>query len=416
MTTSTQAATPSDPSQAAPNESLQGFRLSDSAKGTIYCILADTIFSFSYFFVRVLTGMKVHGDWTFCMKETVTTLGALPIFLYLWYRGKCAPPPIKIICLILIAAFFCEFVGVRAHISAFSAIGIMLGNPLIRTFTILGTALIGIFALRERITGLKLVTMGVLICAIFILGFSQQKKPVPTTANATPVSKLNTEKSETVKSDMVKTDTVKSDTTKKTDASSRESVPEAKPVSSPIIPGFMAPMLHSANAGLARVGISLSPLFLFGLIMALVTGTGYAIYTVLLRLILRKAASEDSTAGKAEKKPVSVFFIVSAVCGFGAIVGALCLFKDRGWNGFTEVPSQCWIYVGLAGAMNVVCFGLKNLSLRYATASKVAIFSVLQIFLATIFGLLCFGEAANVLVYTGLALIVLGIVLASKTN
>ncbi|MDO5567273.1 MAG: hypothetical protein Q4G59_11500, partial [Planctomycetia bacterium] len=298
MTTSTPAAvTPSDSSQAAAPESGKGFHLSDSAKGTIYCILADTIFSFSYFFVRVLTGMKVHGDWTFCMKETVTTLGALPIFLYLWYRGKCAPPPVKIICLILIAAFFCEFVGVRAHISAFSAIGIMLGNPLIRTFTILGTALIGIFALRERLTGLKLVTMAVLICAVFILGFSQQKKAAPATASSTPAAKV----------DASNTDVAKKDTAQKTTASA----PKAKNPSQ-IIPGFMTPMLNSANAGLARIGITLSPLFLFGLIMALVTGMGYAIYTVLLRLILRKAASDDSVSGKVEKKPVSVFFIVSA--------------------------------------------------------------------------------------------------------
>lgn len=395
MTTSSQVTvSPSDTSQNGKSDPGKGFHLSDAAKGTIYCILADTIFSFSYFFVRVLTGMKVHGDWTFCVKETITTLGALPIFLYLWYKGKCAPPPVKIICLILVAAFFCEFVGVRAHIAAFSAIGIMLGNPLIRTFTILGTALIGIFALRERLTGLKLVTMAVLICAIFILGFSQQKKIAPASQAAAPTAQAIAK------------------------AEAGQSIPASNTeAASPLIPGFMNPFLNSANVGLTRFGINLSPLFLFGLIMALVTGTGYAIYTVLLRFILRKAASVGSDgASSSEKKPVSIFFIVSAVCGFGAVVGMICLFRDRGWNGFVDVPSQCWIYGSLAGAMNVVCFGLKNLALRYATASKVAIFSVLQIFLATIFGLLWFGEAANVLVYTGLALIVLGIVLASKTN
>ncbi len=329
--------------------------ISDATLGTILCILSDTIFSFSYFFVRILGFGEykelIHRDWTFCFKETITVAGALPIFLYLLKRKKTTIPPMRIILLLLLAAFFCEFVGVRSHLLSFQEIGIMLGNPLIRTFTIIGTAIIGAFFLKEKLTKLKLGTMLLLFIAIFTLAFSQ---PTQSTGNI----------------------------------------------------------------------FSFTPSFMLGFGMALITGLGYAIYTILLRYVLRKAKDTTRT-GEKKNEPVSVFFIVSVVCGFGAIVGAIFLLKDRGLEGFIKAPTnsgiaciplKCWIYVGLAGGLNVICFCLKNLSLRYATASKVAVFSVLQIFLATIFGIFYFHEPTTIMVYVGLALIVLGIVLASKTN
>lgn len=328
--------------------------LSDAAMGTILCLLADIIFSFSYFFVRWLTfyGDVVHRDWTFCFKEAITTAGTLPIFLYCWMKGKCAPPPLRITCLIILAAFFCEFVGVRAHIFSFQEIGMMLGNPLIRTFTILGTTFIGLIFLKEKIGLLKSITIFILICAVFTLAFSQ------------------------------------------------------------------------SSGGAQK--FELTDKFMLGFGMALVTGCGYALYTILLRYILRKVKSDGTATGQ-ETKPIPISFIVSVVCGFGAIVGGICLYMDRGWEGFIfypgnegadwiKIPGTWWVLVGLAGGLNVFCFFLKNLALRYATASKVAVFSVVQILLATILGILFFKENFNATVFIGLALIVLGIVLASKTK
>ncbi|MDO5553604.1 MAG: DMT family transporter [Planctomycetia bacterium] len=361
-------------------------RLSDAALGTLLCILSDTIFSFSYFFVRWLTTFpEVHRDWTFCFKELITTAGALPIFLYMWFRGKCAPPPVKIIFMIIIAAFFCEFVGVRSHIVTFTSLGMMLGNPLIRTFTILGTALIGLIILREKLTSLKLATMTILIVAIFILGFSQAKPSVPVIPTGDMVATVD-DASAVKGSDLV------------------------------VIPVILTPCIEIIQSGIKSIfGTELTPVFIFGFGMALLTGVGYALYTIILRYILRKAASDDK-AHDAKKEPIPIFFIVAAVCGFGAVVGGLFLYKDRGWDGFVQVPRICWLLVFLAGALNVVCFYLKNLSLRYATASKVAIFSVLQIFLATLLGILFFKEPTNTLIWAGLSLTVLGIILAGKTK
>ncbi|MDO5579769.1 MAG: DMT family transporter [Planctomycetia bacterium] len=335
-------------------EGSQRRMLSDAAKGTILCLLSDIIFSFSYFFVRWLTTYgsdMIHRDWTFCFKEAITTAGTLPIFLYCWMKGKCAPPPLRITCLIILAAFFCEFVGVRAHIFAFEKIGMMLGNPLIRTFTILGTAFIGMIFLKEKIGWLKSITIIILICAVFTLAFSQ-----------------------------------------------------------------------STGGGQK---FELTDTFMLGLGMALVTGCGYALYTILLRFVLRKAKADGTATGQ-ESKPIPISFIVSVVCGFGAVVGGICLYMDRGWEGFISypgkegswigIPGACWLFVGLAGGLNVICFFLKNLALRYATASKVAVFSVVQILLATILGILFFKENFNATVFIGLAMIVLGIVLASKTK
>ncbi|MDR0337252.1 MAG: DMT family transporter [Planctomycetaceae bacterium] len=318
--------------------------LSDKFLGTIFCILADSLFCLSYFFVRVLTtyGDQIHGDWTMCFKEVITISFSIPIFLFLWMRGQCSLPSWKIIVLLLCAAFFCEFIGVRSHITAFGLIGIVLGNPVIRTFTILGTAIISMVFIRERLTLLKTITMFILISSIFVLAFSQ--------------------------------------------------------------------LTVSEN----KVHVHFDSTFLMGFIFALITGIGYAIYSVLLRFILRKATTEQKNVTTSE--PVSIFFVVSIVCGFGAICGAIFLLKDRGFYGFINVPASAWLFVGLAGILNVVCFYLKNLSFRYATATKVATFSILQIILGTILGIIFLGEMTNVFIWIGLSLSILGIALASQTS
>ncbi len=414
-------------SAPAPNvpESQKKPFMSETMFGTILCIFSDTIFCVSYLFVQFvnkcdtaveflgkipgigpLVKMPVIPDgyalaispfWTTCFKELITTVFALPIFLIIWKRGKCGLPPLKVFLLILVAAFFCETVGVNLHIFSFAAIGLALALPFIRTFTILGTSLIGAVALKEKLGLLKIVTIIVLITAVFLLVFSTSKRPV-----ASPVAKAAVVQTDNAAADAsaVKTDTVKSEIKSTgTDVSAAPVVPaKAKSV------------------------------FFWGFLAAFTTGLGYAIYTVILRAVLRKA----STNSKGQSIKIDPFFIVSVVCGFGAVSAALIMLFNQGSSAFymtklkaltagaepvsVSIPTICWIFITVAGVLNVICFYLKNLSLRYATASKVATFSVLQILLQTIFGIFIFHEITNTIFFAGLGFAILGIVLASRTK
>lgn len=414
-------------SAPAPNvpESQKKPFMSETMFGTILCIFSDTIFCVSYLFVQFvnkcdtaveflgkipgigpLVKMPVIPDgyalaispfWTTCFKELITTVFALPIFLIIWKRGKCGLPPLKVFLLILVAAFFCETVGVNLHIFSFAAIGLALALPFIRTFTILGTSLIGAVALKEKLGLLKIVTIIVLITAAFLLVFSTSKRPV-----ASPVAKAAVVQTDNAAADAsaVKTDTVKSEIKSTgTDVSAAPVVPaKAKSV------------------------------FFWGFLAAFTTGLGYAIYTVILRAVLRKA----STNSKGQSIKIDPFFIVSVVCGFGAVSAALIMLFNQGSSAFymtklkaltagaepvsVSIPTICWIFITVAGVLNVICFYLKNLSLRYATASKVATFSVLQILLQTIFGIFIFHEITNTIFFAGLGFAILGIVLASRTK
>lgn len=441
--------------------------MSDTMFGTVLCIFSDTIFCISYLFVQFVNkcdtaveflgkipvigpyvqmpvlpegySLAISPFWTTCFKELITTLLALPIFLIIWKRGKSSFPPFKIFLLILVAAFFCETVGVNLHIFSFAAIGLALALPFIRTFTILGTSLIGAVALKEKLGLLKIVTIIVLITAAFLLVFSTSKRPAvskstpaavqasaqPTnTDKAAPAdqNKADAVKTDPVKADAVKADAVKADAPKSDNAMAKVAETKAE-VKADAKVDTKAPVASGSASSTKTKSI-----FFWGFLAAFVTGLGYAIYTVILRAVLRKASSD------AKGNPVKIdpFFIVSVVCGFGAISAALIMLFTQGTSAFyttnlkasmagaapvsISIPTICWIFIAAAGVLNVICFYLKNLSLRYATASKVATFSVLQILLQTIFGIFIFHEVTNTIFFAGLGFAILGIVLASRTK
>ena len=335
--------TPANPTNDLEKKSL----VSDTAFGTFLCILADTLFATMYFFMTALTA-HAPNPWTQCFKEGVAAAVAIPIFLFFWKRGKCSPPPLRIFLLLLVAAFFCQFVGVRAHIATVGTIGIVLGLPLIRMFTILVTVFIGAVFLREHLTKLKSVAIATLLVAIVVLIFSKSE-------------------------------------------------------------GGLG--LVTADSALTIFGFPIGTIVLIGLGFALTTGMGYALQTNLLRFVLRKAASESKNA-----EPVPLMFVVSVVCGFGSLCGAAFLLRDHGLRGFIDVDPVCWQYVICAGVLTTFAFYFKNLAYRYATVAKVATFSVLQIVIGTALGIIFLSEPTNVLLWAGLALCMLGIVLAARTT
>ncbi|MCR5163516.1 MAG: hypothetical protein K6C40_05800, partial [Thermoguttaceae bacterium] len=113
-----------DPEKTTPKKQM----MSDKAYGTLLCILSDTLFSIVYVFVQFINKNTFNQDapfnatwrpdWVLCFKEWIAAMFALPIFIYLWRTGKTSIPGWKVIIGLIIAAFFCEYIGIGHHVLA----------------------------------------------------------------------------------------------------------------------------------------------------------------------------------------------------------------------------------------------------------------------------------------------------------
>ncbi len=358
--------------------------MSDKAYGTLLCILSDTLFSVVYIFVQFINkgwflgdssfNPAWRGDWILCFKEWIAAAFALPIFIYLWSTGKTSIPGVKVVVGLIVAAFFCEYIGIGHHVLANDLIGMALGLPVIRTITILGCAIFGALLLREKITSLKMAMIFVLISAVALFGYSNF------------LAKQNSAKS-------------------------------AANVPAVAVQEIAAP---AEEKGLKYAGFAVPfDVRTFGFICAFITGMGYAIYTLILRAVMKKPEVKE---GEELPKPVSAYFVVSMVFGFGGLFGFIAMFSKMKAAGLglgaltTAVPAVCWYSILAAGVLTFFAFYLKNLSYRYASASKAAAMSVLQVLLNICAGMLIFSEPTNPIFWGGALLTVLGIILASKTN
>ncbi|MBQ9456462.1 MAG: hypothetical protein IJU53_12425 [Thermoguttaceae bacterium] len=388
--------------------------MSDKAYGTLLCILSDTLFSIVYVFVQFINKNTFNpdsvfnpswrGDWILCFKEWIAAMFALPIFIYLWRSGKTSIPGWKVIVGLIIAAFFCEYIGIGHHVLANDYIGMALGLPVIRTITILGCAIFGALLLRERVTGLKMAMIAVLICAVAMFGYSNSLARKAKEAANADVPAV------TVVEDAQTQDLTTLETSSPQEAKT-EVKPEAETEKQIMYAGLAVPFD-------ART---------FGFICAFITGMGYAIYTLILRAVMKKPELKE---GEEAPKPVSAYFVVSMVFGFGGLFGFIAMLgKMRAAETplhlgdlATVVPMACWLNILAAGVLTFIAFYLKNLSYRYASASKAAAMSVLQVLLNICAGMLIFSEAAswNGTIYAvftvGTILTILGIILASRTN
>ena len=358
--------------------------MSEVALGTLLCVLSDVLFSVAYVFVQFINRLpaeiKPSGDWMLCFKEWIAAAFAIPIFLYLLKQGKTRLPGLRVFFMLLVATFFCEYVGITHHFMSYDFIGMAMGLPVIRTVTILGCTIFGAFLLREKITLLKVATVTVLVGATIVFGYCLKEiKAAKTVQTATAPAT----------------------------ASATASVEVATPA-----------VDTSSEKGASYYGLTIpkSDLARFGFYCAFITGLGYAIYTLILRVVLRKANAAGPDGQPVV--PVSIYYVVSVVFGFGGLFGAVSLWmknREQGLAAFQADP-KCWGLILAAGVLTFFAFYCKNLSLRYATASKVATLSVVQILCQVMFGILIFHDPTNAFFWGGVGLTVLGILLASRTN
>ncbi|MBR5416126.1 MAG: DMT family transporter [Thermoguttaceae bacterium] len=140
--------------------------------GAYYCLASSLCYTISFVLVRSLAE-RVHPDWIFCVKESVSFITTFAFILVLTFRRKYSWPSPRVIGLVLAAGFFNEFFGGRLRIWAFAVLGLVLANPLIQISTILTTLLLGAVFLSEKISLKKWSAFGIFTTAIVLISVSQ---------------------------------------------------------------------------------------------------------------------------------------------------------------------------------------------------------------------------------------------------
>ncbi|MDO4574113.1 MAG: EamA family transporter [Planctomycetia bacterium] len=394
-------------------EKVEKHFMSDTAYGTLLCVLSDTLFSVAYVFVQFINKYAAFaadwkGDWILCFKEWIAAAFALPIFLYLWSKGRAGLPSFKVILMLFIAAFFCEYIGIGHHVTSYQFIGMALGLPVIRTVTILGATIVGALLLREKVSPLKAATIAVLVAAVFMFGFCRAPQPTKPTPQEAPAAVETVADDVQVQPALVAENVAEKVAAEKAPDTVATEVLETKQAVEDSVKTAEATAPTPKYFG---YDLKIDP-FLFGFICAFITGIGYAIYTLMLRVVMRK---EDPVTKK-PVPPVNIYFVVSTVFGFGGLCGLLAMLsKGAQLSDVAAIPVACWLFILGAGVLTFAAFFFKNLSYRYATASKAATLSVVQVLLQVLFGVIIFGEATTALFWGGAVLTVTGIILASKT-
>ena len=150
--------------------------VSDSLRrrGFFYCLGSSLCYTLTFFLVRCLAG-RINPDWILCVRESVGVLVALPVILILMIRRKFPWPPVKMTAALLVAGFFCEFLGARMRIWSYAVLGLVLANPLIQISTILETLLLGTVFLREKVSWKKCAVFVILTAAILTIALSRSR-------------------------------------------------------------------------------------------------------------------------------------------------------------------------------------------------------------------------------------------------
>ncbi|MDO4586015.1 MAG: DMT family transporter [Planctomycetia bacterium] len=369
--------------------------LNDQAYGFVCCLISVFWYCISFMCIRLMTDYKsISSDWTLFFKESVMVLVSLFFILWKSRKGPFRFPCRHILGLIVLAAFFCEFLGARPHLWAFAAIGILLASPLVQAFQIIGTTIVGILWFKETISHLKIWAIIILIAAISFLSLGQSGSSTkqPQSTDSSQVSQSD-EKS------------IVSITSKENQS------------------------LESSEISQNSNSFQLA----WGILTTLITGLGYTFYISLLRGVMKEATqpsivlqSEILAASPQNSliqrksfdygtSPVAaIMFIMPLV---GLMVFGFCLLYERGISGFYQnVPTPCWGIVLSSGLANVLAFFFKIESLRYISGSKMSLVAVTQTLTLVLIGMILFREPVNSFVWLGVVLTIVGVILTGKTK
>ena len=157
--------------------------------------------------------------------------------------------------------------------------------------------------------------------------------------------------------------------------------------------------LALAFAGCVLVsGISGDGITVVGLLLGLGSGLGYGLYSILGTIALRRYSPYT----------VTTWTFIFAACGSWCVCRPAEMILK--FTGAEKLPLLLGFCVLTALVTAVIPFLTYTLGLRTVEASKAGIIATLEPVVATIIGIVCFGERLNILSATGILLVLTAVV------
>ena len=173
-------------------------------------------------------------------------------------------------------------------------------------------------------------------------------------------------------------------------------------------------------------------LFLLVTAGAIVSGTTFAFYVVILRYAIRKFWHDDNSTwlsfsfsqwighdyvkepGKRLYSPFPITLAMALVLAVGIVIFGAFIFCKQGVSGFSAVPQAAWYAVLVSGICNVTGFLFQVQGLRMTSAVQASLIAISQMLLLSLIGCLFFGEIITPLVMVGLGLTVCGVFMSAR--
>ena len=320
--------------------------------------------------LRQLGELDTPIDWCIGVKETYSVVAVLPWIAYRFFKGRYRFVSKRLILCVTIGAIVCEIVGAQNQLWAYATVGLVIASPAVSSSQLIGSAVIGHFALKDRITRGKCIAIVLLLIAITLLSVA---KIVPTDLRQT----FSTDRS------------------------------------------FIFGALAAVVAGLS---------YSFHVIMVRYAMQKYwdhdygTWFTIKIHdwighdFVLHRQIPSPVPEMEKRYSPFPITLVMLIVTGVGAVYYNGAILFTRGIEGFVNVPAECWIWITISGITNMIGFFFQIQGLLLASAAKVSLISTAQIILLTIIGIVFFNEPMNFMILLGIMFAIWGVFYSSKEN
>ena len=319
--------------------------------------------------MRQLAETRVNPVVIVGIREGLTALGGLLIFLPLLWRKKTPLPPLKLFLCFLLAAFGVQFVANLLQQRSFEVVGMGLTTASCWSGQILWTPIFGWFLLREKLSVRLALSLFLAFVALIFLtaGAETQKTPAESTGAAAAEVRVPDE----VRPEIA-------------DAAAAEVR----------IPDEVRPELADAAGSGILPGLAIQ-----FVLLAAFGGAICATSNCIIRWINRSG--------------VTPFFAVMFLPGVGAVGLLGTDFLMNGFQSWQQLSQADLWYAFWAGVTNMLAFISLTVGLRYLSAVRVCVITVSQLALAPVVGCLTFCEPMNGFLMTGILLVITGILVSA---
>ena len=322
--------------------------------------------------LRQLGELEVPIDWCIGVKETYTVVAVMPWIVYRFFQGRYRFVSKRLILCIVVGAVVCEIIGAQNQLWAYATVGLIIASPAVSSSQLIGSAVIGLYALGDRITRGKYIAIFLLLIAIILLSVA---KIAPTGQGQSIVANRT----------------------------------------------FIYGTLAAVIAGLS---------YSFHVIMIRYAMQKYwncdygPWFTIKVHdwighdFVLHHQIPSSTPEAAAERRysPFPITLVMVIVTGVGALYYNASVLCTRGVAGFVDVPMECWFWITLSGVANTVGFFFQIQGLLLASAAKVSLISTTQIVLLTIIGIIFFKEPISFTILLGILFAICGVFYSSKES